>query len=234
MSVHLERITVLAAATMLLSLPAAASDWENLLGVYGIGVSISGTGTIRDLELDIDVDFDDILDKLEMGGMARYRGQSNKLTVVGDAIFAGLGEGGADLDLLVLEGSVGYRLTKVVEGFIGLRYTDYQLGLSHSGPLQDRRVTAARTFYDPIVGVRAHGPIGKRWNLEGRGDVGGFGVSTDLTWRVDANIGFEASRLVDIWFGYMALGQDFDAGSNQRLALDLVYHGPQLGVFFKF
>jgi hypothetical protein len=73
MSPHLERFTVLATATMLLSLPAAASDWENVLGVYGIGASISGTGTIRDLELDIDVDFDEILDKLEMGGMARPR-----------------------------------------------------------------------------------------------------------------------------------------------------------------
>jgi len=54
MSAHLERFTVLATAAMLLSLPAAASDWENLLGVYGIGVSISGTGTIRDLVQDFD------------------------------------------------------------------------------------------------------------------------------------------------------------------------------------
>jgi hypothetical protein len=212
MSKHHKRITVLATATMLLSLPAAASDWENVLGVYGIGASLSGAGTIRDLELDIDVDFGEILDKLEMGGMARYRGQSGKLAVVGDAVFMGLGEGGADLDLLVLEGSVGYRITKVVEGFIGLRYTDYQFDL----------------------GVRAQGPIGKRWNIQGRADVGGFGVGMDLTWRVEANIGFEASRLVDIWFGYVALGQDFDAGPNDRLAMDVVYQGPQLGVFFKF
>jgi hypothetical protein len=216
MSKHHKRITVLATATMLLSLPAAASDWENVLGVYGIGASLSGAGTIRDLELDIDVDFGEILDKLEMGGMARYR------------------EGGADLDLLVLEGSVGYRITKVVEGFIGLRYTDYQFDLRYSGPLQDHRATAGRTFYDPIVGVRAQGPIGKRWNIQGRADVGGFGVGMDLTWRVEANIGFEASRLVDIWFGYVALGQDFDAGPNDRLAMDVVYQGPQLGVFFKF
>ena len=40
--------------------------------------------------------------------------------------------------------------------------------------------------------------------------------------------------MVEIWFGYMALGQDFDAGPSERLALDLVYHGPQLGVFFRF
>ena len=234
MSTHLERFTVVAAGAMLLSLPAAASDWENVLGVYGIGASLSGTGTIRDLELDIDVDFGEILDKLEMGGMARYRGQSGKLAVVGDAVFMGLGEGGADLDLLVLEGSVGYRITKVVEGFIGLRYTDYQFDLRYSGPLQDHRATAGRTFYDPIVGVRAQGPIGKRWNIQGRADVGGFGVGMDLTWRVEANIGFEASRLVDIWFGYVALGQDFEAGQNDRLAMDVVYQGPQLGVFFKF
>jgi hypothetical protein len=134
MSKHHKRITVLATATMLLSLPAAASDWENVLGVYGIGASLSGAGTIRDLELDIDVDFGEILDKLEMGGMARYRGQSGKLAVVGDAVFMGLGEGGADLDLLVLEGSVGYRITKVVEGFIGLRYTDYQFDLTGRRP----------------------------------------------------------------------------------------------------
>jgi hypothetical protein len=32
----------------------------------------------------------------------------------------------------------------------------------------------------------------------------------------------------------MALGQEFDAGRNERLELDLVYHGPQVGVFFRF
>jgi hypothetical protein len=177
MSPHLERFTVLATATMLLSLPAAASDWENVLGVYGIGASISGTGTIRNLELDIDVDFDEILDKLEMGGMARYRGQSDKLAVVGDAVFMGLGEGGADLDLLVLEGSVGYRITKIVEGFIGLRYTDYQFDLRYSGPLQDHRATAGRTFYDPI----ASGPRGRSENA-GTSRVGLTSAVSESAW----------------------------------------------------
>ena len=234
MRTHLERTAVIAIAALLMSLPAAASDWENVLGLYGVGASITGTGTVRDLELDIDIDFDDLFDKLEMGGMARYRGQSDKLVVVADAIFAGLGEGGADFDMLIFDANVGYRFNKVVEGFIGLRYTDVTLDLRFSGPLEDRRRTADRTFWDPIIGIRAVGPIGKRWNLQGQGDIGGFGVGTDLTWRIEANIGFEASRVVSIWLGYLVLGEEFDAGPNERLALDLVYQGPQLGVFFRF
>lgn len=234
MSTQIERITVLVTAALLLSLPAAASDWENGLGLYGTAASVTGTGTIRDLELDIDIDIDDIVDKLEMGGMVHYRGQSDKLVVVADAIFFGFGEGGADLDMFVFDANVGYRFNKVVEGFVGLRYSDVTLDLQASGPLQDRRRTADKTFWDPIIGIRAHGPIGKRWSVMGQGDVGGFGVGTDLTWRVEANIGFEASRVVSIWFGYLALGEEFDAGPNERLGLDLVYQGPQLGVFFRF
>jgi hypothetical protein len=212
----------------------AAADWENYLGVYGIGASVTGSGTVRNLELDIDVDFDDLFDKIEMGGMARYRGQSDKVAVVADAVFVGLGEGGADFDALIFDVSAAYRFNKVVEGFVGLRYTDLKLDLRFAGPLQDRRLTAGRTFWDPIVGVRAQGPIGKRWNIQAQGDVGGFGVGMDLTWQAAANIGFEAGKTVSIWFGYMALGQEFDAGRNERLELDLVYHGPQVGVFFRF
>jgi hypothetical protein len=56
----------------------------------------------------------------------------------------------------------------------------------------------------------------------------------DTTWRAEANIGFEASQFVGIWFGYVALKHDFDAVPNERLAMDLLYQDPQLGVSFTF
>ncbi len=49
MSTHLERTTVITIAALLMSLPAAASDWENVLGLYGVGASVTGTGTVRDV-----------------------------------------------------------------------------------------------------------------------------------------------------------------------------------------
>ena len=84
-------------------------------------------------------------------------------------------------------------------------------------------------FFDPIVGFRFATPLSDsgKWRVQGRGDIGGFGVSMDLTWQAILDFGYRPSDSWAIWLGYRALAQDFDdSGKDDRFAMDVDLPGP--------
>jgi hypothetical protein len=67
-------------------------------------------------------------------------------------------------------------------------------------------------------------------------DVGGFDVESQFAWQALATYNF-ATHLMGLDFttyvGYRALSIDYTQGSgNNTLALDLILHGPILGLTF--
>ena len=88
---------------------------------------------------------------------------------------------------------------------------------------------------DPIVGANLSLPLGKNFSLNVRGDIGGFGVGSDLTWQVfptlagNLPIG-DRSKPGTCWL-YM----DYETGSGaSHFKYDVLTQGPQLGVTFSF
>ncbi len=59
------------------------------------------------------------------------------------------------------------------------------------------------------------------------GDVGGFGVSSDLTWQAYGGLGFQLNDWFSAQAGYRYLLEDFDDGS---FVYDVALHGPLIGV----
>ena len=66
----------------------------------------------------------------------------------------------------------------------------------HGRDPRRRRSSAGKSWIDPFVGVHFMAPLAERWWFGARGDVGGFGVGSDLAWQAYADIGFNASKLV--------------------------------------
>lgn len=234
------RVLAIAAATLLLA-TAAVAQTNQTLAIYGIGASISGTAELGNASTDISVDTDTVLDNLEMAGMARYRYETPKWSLVTDGVFMGLGGSKnnvkLDIDLFVMEVDAGYRFSESAEVFGGLRYTDISAEVAARAPISGEAIGAkqSETFVDPVVGVRFAKPLSEKWMIQGQGDVGGFGVGMDLQWQAMFDVGYRASDLVSLWFGYRALDQDFDeAGDNDRFAMNVNYHGPQAAVAFHF
>lgn len=64
-----------------------------------------------------------------------------------------------------------------------------------------------------------------------RGDVGGFGVGSDLTWQAFAGIGYGFNPRWSVTAGYRALGVDFQ---RSWFELDVIMHGPVVGVGLRF
>lgn len=247
---------LLATLASSLVVPAAhAAEWQHAVTPYLWGSGMSGSTTVGTplgpLEANVDVGFDDIVRNLKMGGMFSYRGERGPWVVMTDAIYMKLGAdrqtgGGlltvdarAEVEQIALEADVGYRISDAVVAFVGLRYNDIDTDLRvvRSGPGAGNSRAAGETasWVDPVVGVSAKFPLAERWALGLRGDVGGFGVGSDLAWQAMVSVHWKASNGVEVVGGWRYLDVDYEDGRDANLfRYDVATSGPGLGVTFRF
>ncbi|MBL8991437.1 MAG: hypothetical protein JNJ48_07650 [Phycisphaerae bacterium] len=119
--------------------------------------------------------------------------------------------------------------------FAGGRYSVVALELDPSiGPT----VSQTKGWVDPILGARLVLPFAEQWHLSLSGDIGGFGVSSDLTWSASAGVGFDFLMFgmpSTLFAGYRAVGWDYSSGSGaSEFRWDIIQHGPLLGLTLRF
>jgi hypothetical protein len=85
--------------------------------------------------------------------------------------------------------------------------------------------SASERWVDPFVGLRYERPLGMKWFLDVRGDIGGFGVSSEAQAQLVASVGYRFSERLEAFGGYRFLTADFD----EALVLDITVEGPGLG-----
>ena len=122
-------------------------------------------------------------------------------------------------------------LSLAVDGSVDLG----KLGLERSGSLAVAR-SGTLEWVDPFVGFRVRHELAPGSELQFLGDIGGFGLGSDLTWQLFAGYGFDfwQSNLHGV-IGYRALAVDYtqnDAGFKNNL--DLILHGPVVGLSFRW
>lgn len=249
MAYHRKSTLAALLAGLLFSAAASAQNdaggWRHTVVLYGMGAAIDGTAQIRDLEVPVDVSISELFDSLEMGAMGAWRMENGTWSVTADATFMGLGgtsrtEGGrvkgdVDLDQVTLMGTVGRRFADHFELLFSAAYFDLSTRLEVSGPLAERAAEADADWIDPLVGVAWNRPFAERWRINLRGDVGGFGIGSDLTYQLLANLRWQASEKVGVVFGYRLIAFDYEDGRGldyQRY--DLTEQGPLAGVSFSF
>jgi len=88
---------------------------------------------------------------------------------------------------------------------------------------------------DPIVGTRVSLPLGEDWTVRLRGDIGGFGVDSDLTWNTVLAVSYQMFDHTSLVLGYRALGYDFEVNQAETSTkLNLRFHGPLAAVTFSW
>lgn len=229
---------------------AADEGWQHTVVVYGIGASIDGTAGIGGATADVEVGFDDILDNLEFGAMAGYRGEYGRWAIVADLIYMaleqekdGLGAFGGtrakvEADQLIVELDGSCAVTERLDVYGGLRYweLDNELEVVGGGPL-GTTLSASKTenWVDPVIGLRYVLPLGEHWQLIGRGDIGGFGVGSDFTWHATAFARWQVSAHASVLLGFRYLDVDYDDGAgNGRFRWDVAEGGPTAGFAWQF
>jgi len=227
----------------------SSGEWQFAVAPYLWAAGMDGTMTVGEMEQDIDVPFSDVLDDLDFALMGHFDMRNDRWMVSSDLVFVDLGtsedvdpiEPGdpinvkTGLDMTLFELAGGYRVTPVFTLLVGGRWVDMTAEISVLDGLQGHHAEASKSWLDPLVGVHAFVPLSQRWWLGLRGDVGGFGVGSELSWQAYADIGWQVSDLVAIILGYHALDIDYEGGTGiQTAELDLMLSGPQLGVAFRF
>jgi len=123
----------------------------------------------------------------------------------------------------------------------GVRYTYYDIDL---GVVTCRRAPAipctvggfkdTLDWWDITLGGRLRGQNDNGWNLALRGDIAGAGLESDFSLQTVATVGrdFSVGRFdMSAIAGYRFLYQDWSKGND---AVDLLTHGPFLGLQFHF
>jgi len=85
--------------------------------------------------------------------------------------------------------------------------------------------------WDPIVGVFAQPRISRKWSLYLNGDVGGFGVGSDLSASGTFFANWRFSRRFSLDLGYRILYLKFQDGADLK---ESTFHGPVFGLGIHF
>jgi hypothetical protein len=107
---------------------------------------------------------------------------------------------------------------------------------------RSRRVAVARSndleWVDPVVGARVRHQLAPGKELSLVGDIGGFGAGSQFSWQLVGVYGFHTAIFgvpLHADLGYRALAVDYsERGRFGRDGLDMVQHGPVMGVTFNW
>ena len=84
-------------------------------------------------------------------------------------------------------------------------------------------------------GVRVRIDLTEKLLFNLRGDIGGFGISSEFTWNVITIFGYNISQKTTMWAGYRFLGVDYEEGEGPSLnKFDVTMSGPLLGLSYHF
>ena len=131
-----------------------------------------------------------------------------------------------NFELLETEADIYYRFPDGSHSFDllgGLRYYDAEVRLQPlETPVRD-------AWVDPVVGVRWNWQATDRWALSARGDIGGFGVGSDLSWQALATASWQPNDRFSVTGGLRAMDVNYDAGGSDKFILNVRIWGPLLG-----
>lgn len=226
----------------------ATSGWEFAVTPY---LWMSGTKAHIDTpqgdNIDVDSSFIDILGDLKFAFMGAFEARNGRFVIVNDFMYLSMGtsadgsigpvpvETEADMKLLSTTHLVGYRVVDEGPMFLdlmgGARITSIKVNLDLIGPLQTFERDSKKTTVGPVIASRFRTALGEKWGFAVYGDVGGLGVTSDLSWQLLATVQYDLSdhwRMSGGWRHFSAKQDkdDFD--------VDVDLDGPIIGFSYRF
>lgn len=220
-------------------------EWRQTVFLYGMGASIEGDAKIGGLAVEVDSGLSDFFDALKFGAMAAYRIENDQWSFTGDLTYMNLGQSkttqqgrasaSLDVEQFTAMATAGRRIAPNLEALVSLAYFDIAADLRVR--LLQQVATASRdaSWVDPMVGFNYDVPVGQKWRYTLRGDLGVFGVGSDLTWHALTKVTYQSSERFGWYVGYRAIAYDYEDGAGRNYQrYDLTQHGPGLGIAISF
>ena len=222
----------------------AESGWEVRAALYGWATMLDGDVTLRGIDAPVDVGFDEILDHLDYAIMGVVEVGRGKWSFLADLFFAQLGADGSignlDFDTQLDQFIGNFTLIRNIiddprtrfDVFAGARVNSMDMDLdirtNRLGTFSDSQ---GKTWVDPVIGARFQQALSDRFFFRTVADIGGFGVSSDLTWQALAAIGYHIGDSSSVAIGYRGIGTDYEDG---EFGYDVISHGVIIGYEHKF
>ena len=216
---------------------AGSSPWSVTITPYLWAAGLDGNTTASGVGSEIDTGYRFLsLENLELTLAANLEARKGRWTVVLDGLYVEFSDAfdrpivdaDAELSGRIFESSAAYPAARVegLELVFGMRYValDSTVQLT-PGP----RGSAGESWLDPLIGARFRHDFNDRWSVSLRGDVGGFGVASELATNLSAVFGYRLTDAMTLRFGYRALRMDFEDGG---FVLDAVAQGYAVGLSF--
>jgi hypothetical protein len=248
---------VVALASPALAQAPASPPWRfswTPIGAWGMG--IEGPVTVRGFSRDLDVSFDDLFDHLQgsfgtslTASKGRYGGFFNLsyLKIGQDSIVTAAFEPvNFSIKWVTVEFGGNYAVVakpEVVFSVLGgIRFT----GLKGEIVTTEDETLLAESegvdWIDPFIGANVVKPIGEKFALSLKGDVGGFNISESTskpTWTISpaASYRFPISggkRNLVLSGGYRFTSIDFEGEGPDVFQMDVDMSGPLLGLTIVF
>lgn len=218
-----------------------------LIEPYLMIPAMTGEISVRRLPAsEVDADAGDIFGHLKFGAMLYAEVNFNdKWSIAGDFLYMNLEQdiernglitgGAASAKQLAIELAGLKPIAPWLEAGIGARVIDMKAALDLNTIVGSENGSTRKTWVDPIIILRAQGVTHEKWLFQFRGDLGGFGVGSDFTWQIQANVGYRFSKLVHGAIGYRVLDMNYDKGDGtERFMYDVTTSGPVIRVGFSF
>jgi hypothetical protein len=223
----------------------AQSNWEYRTSLYGWFAGIDGTIGVASLEQQVDATPTDLFQHLEFTAGGHFEAKNPKISLIADVFYMGLGQdllvqktigrttlsktGNLDLDEWVLEGAIGYRLSKVFEILLASRFYDIKVNIQ----IDDTVTSNSENWFDGFIGARYMTDFADDWYTSVRADIG-MGGST-FAWFGNAEVGYRFSKLFSLSFNYRIISIDYERGSGSNyFKYDTFNHGFGLAAVFTF
>jgi hypothetical protein len=226
--------------------PVAASDsgWQVRAALYGWATALDGDIAIKGNEVPVDVEFGDIFDHLDFAAMGMVEIGRGKWSFASDLFYAKLGAENsrrdinfdAQLDQFIGNFFLAYSVLDTGSTRFGVyagarvNWMDTELDIDFPN-IADRSLSASESWVDPIIGIRFQQQLSDKFFFRAVGDIGGFGIASDLTWQAFAAIGYRVNDNGSLLLGYRGIGTDY---SNDGFTYDVVAHGLLLGYEYTF
>jgi len=225
--------------------PSADEGWRFVVAPYLFASGLKGTVGSEDAAGDIEAEFDDLLGDLKFGGMLSLEAAPprSRWSILADLIFVQLEGSGestgplaADAELSVDQfiGELSVAYAAMEDGRLdvlgGIRYWDLSAELEVDTGAGDETREGDADWVDPLIGVRSRLPLGSDFDVILRGDVGGFGVGSDISYNLGVGVGWSVSRVVELALGYRYLYVDYE----DDVVYDVAQSGFLLGCYLSF
>lgn len=218
--------------------------WRYGTSVYIWATDLSGDLTVRGRTVPVDIGFDKLLDHIDYAFMGTFEVGKDRWSLLTDLFYAKLSAGNhirnsraeSELEQLIGNLALNYRWidtgTTRFDTYAGARLNWMETDVSIKHPSgKTWNGSGDLTWIDPVIGIRFQQDLSEKWFLRTVADIGGFGVSSDLTWQAMAAVGYRVSEHGSLGIGYRALGTDY---THNNLTYDIVSHGLLLGYEYRF